>query len=112
MASWVLICEPSEDVRELLATAIRRLGYEAVAYEEESPKPPAGFDVVILEPGSERHLSALKALDTLPPVVALSIYAPEEQPNGVAVAAHLAKPFSLGQLGLALAAALGGRASA
>jgi CheY-like chemotaxis protein len=104
MAARVLICEPSDDVRELLAAAIRRLGYEAVAYEDSGRH--GDFDVVVLEPASERHLNALTALASLPPVVALSIYAPEEQPNGIAIAAHLAKPFSLGQLGDALAAAL------
>jgi CheY-like chemotaxis protein len=109
-APRVVVCEPNEDVRELIVTSVRQLGYEPLVYDPEAGGPLPEGDVIVLEPASDEHLRAAQRLQrrgrTAPPIVSLSIYAPQERPNAFPVAAHVTKPFSLRELQGALAAAL------
>ncbi|MDX6486050.1 MAG: two-component system, cell cycle response regulator CpdR [Gaiellaceae bacterium] len=102
MMPRVLIAEPNEDVRALLALTVNRLGYEAVHAGSS-----ADVDAVLLEPGCPVGRSVLTRFgDSAPPVVCLSIYPRNEDSEPPSSVAHLTKPASSAAIGAALRVAL------
>jgi CheY-like chemotaxis protein len=103
----ILIIEPHEEVRELFARIVTRIGHEAVA-AAGGELPASGIGAAIVEPAAEGGLEAVCALrEAGIPVVCVSIYPP---PPADVIAldpvAYLLKPFSLTELEHALHAAL------
>jgi DNA-binding response OmpR family regulator len=94
----VLIAESDDDVRDLLALTVRRLGYEAVTPDDSAP-----VDAMLVEPASAVGRSVLKRFGAdAPPVICLSIYPPEEALVPAASVAYLVKPASATQIAAAL----------
>jgi hypothetical protein len=103
----VLVCEPNDDVRELLVRVLGQLGFEPIVFEPRRDLPEV--TAIVVEPAAEEFHEALRRAagqGPLPPIVCVSIFAPEERPNGLPVAAHVAKPFTVRQLARGLAKAL------
>jgi CheY-like chemotaxis protein len=102
----ILISEPNDDVRALLELIVRRLGYHAVAADDEAAAP-VDVDAMLLEPACEVGQATLDSYgEAAPPVVCLSVYPREEglEPSGSV--AYLLKPASTASIAEALAAAL------
>jgi CheY-like chemotaxis protein len=107
----VMISDPHSTVTELLVRMVAQLGYEPVAVDVDSPPTPARLrsaDVLLVEPTTPaaRRL-ARTACAANPSVAILSQGAPEGLERlGLTPAAHLAKPFTVEQLDVALRHAL------
>lgn len=102
------MCEPNEEIRTLLAHVIKRLGYEPV-FPDEDGRSPVAVDVLIVEPGDPVALAAAQIVrleQEQVPVVVASILPPTAHMLRLRPVAHLVKPFSLGDLEAALAAAV------
>jgi CheY-like chemotaxis protein len=104
----ILISEPHPDLRALLEAIVRRTGNEPVGQGEltEDDDAPA---VMILEPASAVGLAAAaglrRRLEDLP-IICTSISPPDEVTRALRPVAYLLKPFRLGDLEDAIAAAL------
>jgi CheY-like chemotaxis protein len=102
----VLICEPHDDIRALLALVVRRLGHEPVA-GGGAAHVHAGVDVAVIEPGEPDGLHLARALRAHGvPVLFTSIYPPTDDLLELSPAAYLVKPFPLSTLEGALEQAL------
>lgn len=78
-AKRILIEQPNEDVRDLLAEHCRRMGMEPIFREGEMEKGLPDIDMIVAEPaspGSQCLLSALEAQGRKVPIVFASIYPP------------------------------------
>ena len=103
----ILISEPHPDVRVLLEAVVRRAGHEPVGRGElTSDETP---ELMILEPASAEGLAAAAKLrrrfEDLP-IICASIEPPTLATKALEPAAYLLKPFRLGELESAIAAAL------
>ena len=103
----ILIHEPHPDVRVLLEAVVRRAGHEPVGRGElTSDETP---ELMILEPASAEGLAAAAKLrrrfEDLP-IICASIEPPNVATKALEPAAYLLKPFRLGELESAIAAAL------
>jgi len=105
----ILICDPSEDIRLLLAEMVGRLGHEPLEWRGGHDVPEA--DAIVLEPADRASYALARSAARRVPIVCASIHAPSRERNGLVPSAYLVKPFSLSELAAALAAALGGAAS-
>ena len=105
----ILILEPAQDVRELVASVARRLGHEPLFFASSMRESPPEVDAVVLEPAWEGGLAVARLLrerDSRLPFVCISIYpAGELGPDVSAMRArrYLLKPFSVAELEEALA---------
>ena len=96
MTSRVRIAEPNDDVRSLLETVVRKLGFEPA----ESGEPA---DAMLLEPSCPAARDELERLgESAPPVVCLSIYPREAGYTARGSVAYLQKPTSRTALRAAL----------
>ena len=108
----ILVCEPNPEVRGLLGHVVARLGHETV-YAEMAPGDVVDHDVdvLLLEPADPRGLSIAQVLrlrrEELP-IVCASIYPQTPHSRRLDPVAYLVKPFALGELERALAAAVDG----
>jgi DNA-binding response OmpR family regulator len=103
----ILISEPHPDLRVLLEAVVRRAGHEPVGHGELTiDDTPA---VMILEPASADGLAAAarlrRRLENLP-IICASIFPPNDESRALHPIEHLLKPFRLGELEAAIAAAL------
>lgn len=104
----ILILEPAQDVRELVASVAHGLGHEPLFFASSMREPPADVDAVVLEPAWDCGLAVARTLrerDRRLPVVCISLYrAGELGPDVSALGArcYLLKPFSVAELREAL----------
>jgi CheY-like chemotaxis protein len=103
----ILISEPHPDLRTLLEAIVRRAGHEPVGHGElMSDDAP---ELMILEPASADGLAAAARLRSRLadlPIICASIFAPSPETQAFGPAAHLLKPFRLGELEAAISTAL------
>jgi DNA-binding response OmpR family regulator len=103
----ILICEPHPDLRVLLEAVVRRAGHEPVGQGELTTDDAP--ELIILEPASADSLAAAnglrRRLEDLP-IIFASILPPTAETKALRPAAHLMKPFRLGELETAIASAL------
>jgi hypothetical protein len=103
----ILICEPHPDLRILLEAVVRRAGHEPVGQGELTSHDAP--ELIILEPASADSLTAAnglrRRLEDLP-LIFTSILPPSAETEALRPAAHLMKPFRLGELETAIASAL------
>jgi hypothetical protein len=107
----ILISEPHEQVRLLLARMVTRLGHEPVIAIAPSPECFQHVELFIVEPAAPIGAVLAKAarlIDPTLPIVCASVAGPPE--IDVKFAAALVKPFTLEQLGDAIGPALARRA--
>ena len=94
----VLILEPAEDVRELVARLLTRLGHDPLLAHELAAEDAA--DVVVVEPADEQSLRAARTLRAerpdLPIVCATVL--PRAAVGDVCSHGYLEKPFHLADL--------------
>jgi hypothetical protein len=103
----ILISEPHEDVRGLLAAMAVRLGYEPVSVRGVETVP-ADARVLVFEPAEPESLEHARALRRDRPglvLVCVSIRPPEPDWLALDPIAYVIKPFTLDSLRIALAAA-------
>jgi CheY-like chemotaxis protein len=103
----ILIVEPHDDVRTLLALVVRRLGHEAVLHDG-GDDGLTGIDAAVIEPGEGGGgLSVARLLrERGRPVVFTSIFPPDQAVLALSPSAYLVKPFALHELEHALATAV------
>lgn len=102
----ILIIEPHDDVRELLARIVTRLGHEHVRPEDRE-RDDAAVDAAILEPAVPGGLALARSLRREGvPLVLVSIEPAVPELLQLDVVAYLSKPFVLADLRRALALAL------
>ena len=103
----VLISEPHPDCRALLKLVVQRVGHDPVDSGELFDVDDLGL--MILEPASAEGLAAANRLrcrlEDLP-IICTSIRPPGPATETLQPAAYLVKPFRLGELEAAMAAAL------
>src|SRR5947208_1265041 len=103
----ILIHEPHPDVRVLLEAVVRRAGHEPVGRGELTNGDTP--ELMILEPASADGLAAAaklrRRLEDLP-IICASIEPPNVATRALHPVAYLLKPFRLGELETAIAAAL------
>ena len=100
----VLVLEPSDDVRDLFARLLTRLGYEPI-FDGSDATP----DAVLMEPadiGALERARALRAARPSLPILCASIEERSAATHELAPAAYLLKPFGMKELGAALTDAL------
>lgn len=100
----ILILENHPDVRDLIVHVVEHVGHEPVLEEN------GDVDAVLLEPASRSLLEIARrvvARRPATPVVCVSIGPPSSASASLHPALHVLKPFSLGELKQALAAAVG-----
>lgn len=107
----ILISEPREDVRRLLARMILRLGHEPLAPIAPSPEQLRGADLFLIEPAAPIGAVLAQAahlIDPAMPLVCVSVEPPPAEllDLGVSFAVSLLKPFTLEQLRAAIELAL------
>jgi CheY-like chemotaxis protein len=103
----VLVSEPHEDIRSLLAHVVRRSGHEAILHAEGAPLTDEPLDAAIVEPGAADSLALAAELAQRGVVLVFaSIYPPDDATLALAPAAYLVKPFALSALEQALREAL------
>ena len=99
----VLVADPDADVRSLIQTTLRKLGYEPVCPSASLSGPPPQVDAVVLEPsGPYGHAVLRRFGEDAPPVICFSIYPPEAGLAPSGSVAYLVKPSSCDELGEAL----------
>ena len=102
----VLILEPDEEIRELFAHMLTRLGHEPLTSAEEA----GSCDAVLLEPAWEPGVALTWRLRherrDLPVIAASVLSSPPGGASPLPVVRHLVKPFTLVQLADAVAEAL------
>ncbi|HTR88879.1 MAG TPA: hypothetical protein VMG62_02065 [Solirubrobacteraceae bacterium] len=106
----ILICEPNEELRRLLARMVSELGHQPVAVRAPGPEHIRDADLFILEPSDTVALAtaqAVRLIDPLLPLIAIAGQAPPPELHdlGVEFAAILPKPFTFEQLAAAIARA-------
>jgi CheY-like chemotaxis protein len=97
------IIEPQQEVRDLFAHVVARLGHELVE------GVPEDVDLLLVEPADPAALAAAASLRSRRPdlpIVCASILPQMPEARALAPAAYLLKPFALAELGAALTAAL------
>ena len=103
----ILISEPHPDLRVLLEAVVRRAGHEPVGRGELTNGDTP--ELMILEPASADGLAAAaklrRRLEDLP-IICASIEPPNVATRALHPVAYLLKPFRLGELETAIAAAL------
>jgi DNA-binding response OmpR family regulator len=103
----ILISEPHPDLRTLLEAIVRKAGHEPVGQGElTSDDAP---ELMILEPASADGLAAAARLRSRLadlPIICASILPPSPETRALGPAAHLLKPFRLGELEAAISTAL------
>ena len=103
----MLVSEPHEDIRSLLALVVTRSGHEAVLHDDGTPLGDESFDVAIVEPGAPGGLALVAELAERGIVLVFaSIYPADESTLSFHPAAYLVKPFPLHTLERALREAL------
>lgn len=105
----VLIVQPNEDVRELLAEHCRRMGLEPVLAADSGTAFPADVDAIVADPASpagQRLLAAADLERQATPIVFASIYPPVGRLTDSPAVAYLVLPCPWGRFERALAAAL------
>jgi hypothetical protein len=101
----VLIYEPHDDIRDLIALVVRRLGHEPVSSTES--RDELGVDAAVIEPGEPEGLrAAIRMCAQGVPLLFTSIFPADEETLALNPAAYLVKPFPLYALEHALANAL------
>lgn len=101
----VLVLEPHPEIRELLVRLLVRLGYTPIDKNDLPERKP---DIVVLEPaaiGGIKIVQNLREQNPALPLVCVSIYPLEPWVEALLPTAHLLKPFTLSQLGEAMALA-------
>jgi DNA-binding NtrC family response regulator len=109
----ILISEPHEQVRLLLARVVTRLGHEPAIAMAPTPHCFESVDVFMVEPAAPIGAVLAKAarlIDPALPIVCVSVAAPPE--IDVEFAACVVKPFTPEQLRDAIERALAKRANA
>jgi hypothetical protein len=109
----VLISEVEPDVRRLLTVMVERLGHEAIVLEADVVVPPRA-DLLLVEPLARpglEHARLVRAFFPELPVLCLNPLPENAGFLGRGRTRFLPKPFTLDQLGTALAASLGSAAS-
>ena len=107
----ILICEPHQQVRELIERVVTRLGHEPVAVRGPSPQELSNADVFVLEPAAPIGATLAQAasvIDRSLPLICVSVTVPSAEfaELGVVFAAILVKPFASEQLSAAIEGAL------
>lgn len=107
----ILICEPHDEVRLLLARMVTRLGHEPLATPAPTPRQLTDADVLVLEPAapiSSVLAQAARLIDPALPLIAAGVTAPapELEELGISFVATLVKPFTAEQLRAAIELAL------
>jgi len=91
----VLICEPHDDIRELLDFVVRRLGHEPVGLNGTGPDELA-VDAAVIEPGEPEGLRLARQLrEQGVPVLFTSIFPANPELLALTPTAYLVKPFPL-----------------
>ena len=109
LVARILIVDPADEVRELLARSVARLGHDPVVYDAAAERPLPDVDVAVVEPSapsSVRLVEALRGRRPCLPVVCVSIKPRSADVAALAPTAYLLKPFHLRDLERALAAAI------
>jgi DNA-binding response OmpR family regulator len=100
----VLVAEPDPDVLALVERALIGWGHEVVRYRPNAPLPDV--DVMVFEPGmGPRVVGLAEVLTSRSPAVQLvvvSIHPPELAVHALRPVAYVVKPFSLGDLQVAV----------
>jgi len=107
-AARVLIAQPNEDVRELLAEHCRRLELEPLVHEPGSNGQLPDVDLIVAEPASpqaRRLLAAHRDKASAIPIMFVSIYPPAGVLRSPAVA-YLVMPYSWERFEQAVSGAL------
>jgi CheY-like chemotaxis protein len=107
----ILISEPHDDVRRLLARMVTRLGHEPVAVRAPTPWQFTSADVFVVEPAAPIGgvlAQAAHLIDPTLPLICASVTAPDAElvELGVEFAATLIKPFTFEQFAAAIERAL------
>lgn len=107
----ILISEPREDVRQLLARMLTRLGHEPIVVTMPAPEQLLSADLLVVEPaapiGAVLAQAASVADPSLPLICAsVTVPAAELTDLGVVFAASLVKPFTAEQLDAAIGRSL------
>jgi hypothetical protein len=104
----VLICEPHDDIGDLLDIVVRRLGHEPVRFDGRVPDAH-DFDAAVIEPAIPGALLVAERLRREGvALVFASILPAESAALALQPVAYLVKPFALHDLEEALAGALAG----
>lgn len=106
----VLIEEPNEDIRHLLAVRCSRLGLSPLIHEPNGNGHLPEVDLIVVEPGSvhaQRLLRTHRTVRSTIPVICVSIYPPTNGLHGASVVAYLVKPCSWEQFESAVWQAIG-----
>ncbi|HEY8304737.1 MAG TPA: hypothetical protein VIG42_09145 [Solirubrobacteraceae bacterium] len=103
----ILISEPHEDVRRLLARMVIDLGHEALVLEVPAPEWFLSADVFLVEPAAPVGAVLAKAAQLIRPDLPIVFVSVEPPPQlDVESAAYVMKPFTAIQLGDAINRAL------
>lgn len=106
MAS-ILVGEANSIVRQLLVDSVERLGHESIVLEEGADVPPA--DLLLLDPTSPSHLDQARISrerDPALPIIWMNMLPPEAGFVTLGPNAYLTKPFTIAELGTAIATVL------
>lgn len=105
----ILILHPPDDVRELIALSVARLGHEAVVREASTDGALPDVDVVVVEPSVPSSVTLVQRLrrsHPAVPVICVSIEPRTREVDVLTPFAYLLKPFHLRDLERALVAAI------
>jgi CheY-like chemotaxis protein len=107
----ILLSEPHDAVRRLLERMVTRLGHEPMLVRVPAPEQLQSADVLVVEPAAPIGVVLAQAaciVNPALPLICASVTAPppELAELGVVFAAALVKPFTAGQLGVAIEQAL------
>ena len=103
----MLVSEPHEDIRSLLALVVTRSGHDAVVHADGEPLGDESIDAAIVEPGAPGGLELVAELAERGIVLVFaSIYPADDATLSFHPAAYLVKPFRLHTLEQALGEAL------
>ena len=102
----VLIAEPEPDLRSLAQQAVLELGHEPLLLDADSAG--ARVDVLLLAASGDAvaTASALRRHDPALPIVCTGTGVADDEVRRLAPVAYLVKPYSLADLGRALARAV------
>jgi len=102
MRKRVLVADPDPDVRALFELAVQRAGHDTVP-----PDSHDGVDAIVMEPGcAVARLLLRRFLDSVPPIVCVSIYPREAGYAPAETVAYLVKPVTPSRVARALVDAL------
>lgn len=106
----VLLEDPNDDVRDLIAVLLEQLGCRVFSSSPEDTTRARRLDLIVVEPASpsgRRLLDVHVATRSSVPVVCVSIYPRERVGLPLQPSAYLVKPFDTGGFQEAVLAALG-----